>query len=132
MVLGVGVDIIEIPRVERMLARWGESFLQRVFLPDEVAYCRGKKDPAPHLAARIAVKEAVMKSFGEGWTEKIGWQDILVGRSLKGQPQVEMIGKGEKLLKEMGVEKIMVSLSHADNYSVAVAVLSKKSGSDRS
>lgn len=131
MVIGIGIDIIEIPRVERMLTKWGESFLQRVFLPDEVAYCQGKKNPAPHLAARIAVKEAVMKSFGEGWTEKIGWKDILVGRSLKGQPQVEMIGKGKRLLEEMGVEKILVSLSHADNYSVAVAVLSKNSDSDR-
>lgn len=131
MVIGIGIDIIEIPRVERMLTKWGESFLQRVFLPDEVAYCQGKKNPAPHLAARIAVKEAVMKSFGEGWTEKIGWKDILVGRSLKGQPQVKMIGKGKRLLEEIGVEKILVSLSHADNYSVAVAVLSKKSDSDR-
>jgi holo-[acyl-carrier protein] synthase len=128
MVIGIGIDIIEIPRVERLLEKWGESFLHRVFLPGEVAYCREKKYPAPHLAARIAVKEAVLKSFGEGWTEKIGWKDILVGRSLKGQPRVELIGKGKKLQEEMGVEKILVSLSHADSYSVAAAVLCGGSG----
>jgi holo-[acyl-carrier protein] synthase len=126
MVLGIGIDIIEIPRVERLLEKWGESFLKRVFLPEEIAYCREKKYPAPHYAARIAVKEAVLKSFGEGWTEKIGWKDILVRRSLKGQPRVELIGKGKSLQAEMGVETILVSLSHADSYSVAVAVLSGK------
>ncbi len=123
MVIGIGIDIIEIPRVERLLEKWGESFLRRVFLPEEIAYCGGKKYPAPHYAARIAVKEAVLKSFGEGWTEKIGWKDILVGRSRKGQPRVELIGKGGELGREMGVERVLVSLSHADSHSVAVAVL---------
>lgn len=131
MVLGIGIDIIEIPRVERLLKKWGASFLERVFLPEEVSYCREKKYPSPHLAARIAVKEAVLKSFGEGWTEKIGWKDILVGRSLKGQPRVELIGKGKKLQEEMGVESILVSLSHADSYSVATAVLCGRASDGR-
>jgi len=123
MVIGIGIDIVEIPRVEALLDKWGESLLRRIFLPEEIDYCAGKKYPASHYAARIAVKEAVLKSFGEGWTEKIGWKDILVGRSLKGQPRVTLIGKGKTLQAEMGVETILVSLSHADSYSVAAAVL---------
>ena len=126
MVLGIGVDIIEIRRVEKLLARWGENFWHRVLLPEEISYCRRKKFPAQHLAARIAVKEAVLKAFGEGWTEKIGWKDILVARSIKGQPRVELLGKGRKLQREMGVSQVLVSLSHADNYSVATAVITKK------
>ncbi len=126
MVLGIGVDIIEIRRVEKLLAKWGERFWQRILLPEEIAYCRRKKYPGPHLAARIAVKEAVLKAFGEGWTEKIGWKDILVGRSTKGQPRVSLTGKGRKLQREMGVAEVLVSLSHADSYSVAAAVLCGK------
>ncbi|MEA1929221.1 MAG: holo-ACP synthase [Candidatus Auribacterota bacterium] len=123
MILGIGIDIIEIQRVEKLLEKRGDSFLKRVFLPGEIEYCREKSYPAQHYAARLAVKEAVMKGFGEGWTEKIGWKDILVTRTSKGQPGVELLGKGKKLEKEKGVEKILISLSHADNYSVAQAII---------
>ena len=123
MVLGVGIDIVEVKRVEALLKRWGEGFLRRIFLPQEIAYCSRKKYPAQHYAARIAVKEAVLKAFGEGWTEKIDWKDILVKRTRKGQPEIELLGKGKKLKEEMKVGKILVSLSHADEYSVAQAIL---------
>jgi len=126
MILGIGIDIIEVKRVEKLLEKWGESFVRRVFLPEEIEYCRSKKHPAQHYAARIAVKEAVLKAFGEGWSEKIGWKDIIVRRSLKGQPQVELTGPGKKLKAEKGVERVLVSLSHADNYSVAQAIIIKK------
>ena len=122
MILGIGIDIVEIKRIEGLLKRYGETFLRRVFLPEEIAYCGSKKYPAQHYAARLAVKEAVFKAFGEGWTEKIGWKDIKVKRSQKGQPAVELLGKGKKLQRELKVAKIMVSLSHADAYSVAQAV----------
>ena len=121
-VLGIGIDIVEIERVEKLLRKHGEAFLRRVFLPEEIAYCDSKKYPAQHYAARLAVKEAVFKAFGEGWTEKIGWKDIKVNRSRKGQPGVELLGKGRELQREMKVDKIMVSLSHADAYSVAQAI----------
>ena len=123
MILGIGIDIIEVKRVEKLLDRWGENFVRRVFLPREIEYCREKSYPAQHFAARLAVKEAVMKAFGEGWTEKIGWKDILVNRTHKGQPGVELLDKGKKLQEEKGVDKILISLSHADNYSVAQAIL---------
>ena len=125
MILGIGIDIIEVKRVERLLEKWGSSFLNRIFLPEEIAYCGEKSYPAQHYAARLAVKEAVMKAFGEGWNEKIGWKDILVNRTHKGRPGVELLDKGKKLKEERGVEKILISLSHADNYSVAQAIILK-------
>ena len=125
MILGIGIDIIEVKRVEKMLEKRGESFLNRVFLPEEIEYCREKSYPAQHYAARLAVKEAVMKAFGEGWNEKIGWKDILVNRTHKGQPGVELLEKGKKLKEERGVDNVLISLSHADNYSVAQAIILK-------
>ena len=127
MILGIGIDIVEVKRVEDILRKWGAGFLKKVFLPEEIAYCRKKKFPAQHYAARIAVKEAIFKAFGEGWTEKIGWKDVHVKRSRKGQPRVELVGKGKKLAEEMKVESILVSLSHADDYSVAQALITTNS-----
>ncbi len=123
MVQGIGIDIIDVRRVERLLERWGTGFLKKVFLPEEIDYCGKKKYPAQHYAARIAVKEAVLKAFGEGWSEKIGWKDILVRRTRKGQPRIDLLGKGKKLQEELGVGKVLVSLSHTEVYSVAQALL---------
>ncbi len=123
MIIGVGIDIVEVRRVEFLLKKWGKRFLARVFLPQEVAYCQRKKYAAEHFAARIAVKEAVLKAFGEGWTERIDWKDILVKRTRKGQPEIELLGKGEKLRKKLKVGKVLVSISHAREYSVAQAIL---------
>jgi holo-[acyl-carrier protein] synthase len=123
MIIGVGIDIVEVRRVEFLLKKWGERFLARVFLPQEVAYCQGKKYAAEHFAARIAVKEAVLKAFGEGWTERIDWKDILVKRTRKGQPEIQLLGKGDKLRKKLKVGKVLVSISHAREYSVAQAIL---------
>lgn len=123
MIVGVGIDIVEVRRVEFLLKKWGKRFLARIFLPQEVAYCQRKKYAAEHFAARIAVKEAVLKAFGEGWTERIDWKDILVKRTRKGQPEIELLGKGEKLRKKLKVGKVLVSISHAREYSVAQAIL---------
>jgi len=128
MVLGIGIDIVEIARIERLLGRHGDTFLKRVFLPEEIAYCGSKKFPAQHYAARLAVKEAVFKALGEGWTERLGWKDIKVLRSERGKPSVELLGKGRELQREMGVERIMVSLSHSDAYSIAQAVAAGDTG----
>lgn len=125
MILGIGIDIIEVDRVNRLIEKWGESFLTRVFLRGEIEYCRKKSCPAQHYAARLAVKEAVMKAFGEGWTEKIGWKDIVVNRTHKGCPGVELLNKGKFLQKEKGVGRILISISHSDNYSVAQAIILK-------
>ena len=119
---GVGIDLVEIKRVENLVARWGLRFLEKVFFPSEIAYCQAKPYPAQHYAARLAIKEAVLKALGEGWTERAGWKDIAVSRGVKGQPGVKLVGKGEKLGREKGIGKILVSLSHSQGFAVAAAI----------
>ena len=80
MILGTGIDLIEVERIRASFARFGERFLQRILRPGETAYCLAHKDPAPFLAARFAAKEAISKAFGTGIGNLLGWQDLEVGR----------------------------------------------------
>ncbi len=114
---------MEIERVDMMASRWGERFLEKVFLPSEIAYCRSKPYPPQHYAARLAIKESVFKALGEGWSERIGWKDIAVLRGSKGRPGVKLVGKGESFGRLKGVERILVSLSHSRGFAVAAAVV---------
>ena len=122
-VLGTGVDIVETKRVQDLLDRMGERFLQRCFWPDEVTYCQSMKFPALHLAARFAAREAISKAFGTGIGHHLGWKDMEIGRRESGEPFVVLHGKGEELAKARGVEKVLVSLSHCKEYAAAQAVI---------
>jgi len=122
-VLGIGVDVVETARIESSLQRFGERFLHRVFLEDEVAYCNSMKYPARHLAARFAAKEAVSKAFGTGIGGSMGWRDIEVRRKTTGEPFAVLHGGALELSRERGVREVMISLSHTDHYSVANAVI---------
>ena len=88
MILGVGIDIIEVARIRSSYERFGERFLNRILLPNEIAYCLSHKVPAPFLAARFAAKEAISKAFGTGIGAQLGWQDMEVGRKESGEPFV--------------------------------------------
>ncbi|KAB2674480.1 MAG: holo-ACP synthase [Verrucomicrobia bacterium] len=123
MVLGIGIDIVEVDRIRGAWERHGNRFMERILVAGELAYCAAQSDPAPSLAARFAAKEAVSKAFGTGIGEKLGWHDIEVVRLASGQPQVRLVGKGEALLAERGAQRIHLSLSHAAAYAAAVAVL---------
>ena len=80
MILGTGIDLIEVARIASSFAKFGERFVNRVLLPDEIAYCLAHKNPAPFLAVRFAAKEAVSKAFGTGIGAQLGWQDIEIRR----------------------------------------------------
>ena len=84
MIVGVGVDVVEIPRLRKILARYGERFAQRVFTPEEREYCAAHTDPAPHYAVRFAAKEALFKALGTGWARGVTWQDVEVRRKAPG------------------------------------------------
>ena len=99
MILGIGIDIIEVARVKASHERFGERFLNRILLADEIAYCLSHKNPAPFLAARFAAKEAVSKAFGTGIGASLGWQDIEIRRKESGEPFVILHGNGKKLFK---------------------------------
>ena len=125
MILGVGIDIIEVARVQASHKRFGERFLNRLLHADEIAYCLSHKNPAPFIAARFAAKEAISKAFGAGIGAQLGWRDMEIGRKESGEPFVILHGKGKKLFKSRRAKRLLVSLSHTANYAAATAVLER-------
>ena len=123
-VMGIGIDLVENERMRKTLRQWNRAFKEKIFLPQERAYCDTRAEPWNHYAGRFAVKEAVSKAFGTGVSEHIGWLDIEVIRDRKtGAPSIRLSEKGCQLAKERGVENVLVSLSHTRHYAVAQAVL---------
>jgi holo-[acyl-carrier protein] synthase len=123
MIIGVGIDIIEVARIAASYERFGERFLNRILLPNEIAYCLSHKVPGPFLAARFAAKEAISKAFGTGIGAQLGWQDMEVCRKESGEPYVVMHGGGEALLQARSARALLISLSHTQAHAAAVAIL---------
>src|SRR5690349_11256639 len=123
MILGIGIDIIEVERIRSSFERFGERFLNRILHPGEISYCLSHRAPAPFLAARFAAKEAISKAFGTGIGTQLGWQDMEIGRKESGEPFVILHGPGRKLLESRGGRAVLVSLSHTQAHATAVAIL---------
>ena len=123
MILGVGIDIIEVERIKKSFEKFGERFLNRILHPNEISYCLSHREPAPFLAARFAAKEAISKAFGTGIGAQCGWQDMEVGRKISGEPFVILHGNGVKLLETRGGRAVLLSLSHTQTHATAVAIL---------
>ncbi|MBL7065887.1 MAG: holo-ACP synthase [Anaerolineae bacterium] len=121
--LTTGVDLIEIARVERILACYGDRFLERVFTPAEVLYCRAR---LPELAARFAAKEAVAKALGVGVRmiarDGVRWRDVEVTGDARGKPLVRLHGRAAERAGELGLTEWAVSLSHTREYAIAFVV----------
>ena len=125
MVLGLGIDIIEIARVKQSIDRYGDNFLNKVFTENEINYCNAKFNKYQHFAARFATKEAVYKALTSGWKEGLRWKDIEVQNDASGMPSIKPSGKLESFLSENA--QLKVSISHSDNYVTAVAIIYKSS-----
>lgn len=125
VVHGIGIDVIEVERVEQSLAQHGERFLQRMFTAAEQDYCLKQHCPARHFAARFAAKEAVAKALGTGIGAQVHWTDIEIKRGERGEPVVQMHGRGKDFCDQLGITVIVVSLSHAHAYAAASALASK-------
>jgi holo-[acyl-carrier protein] synthase len=123
MILGTGIDIIEVARIAASFEKFGERFVNRILLADEIAYCLSHKRPAPFLAVRFAAKEAVSKAFGTGIGAALGWQDIEIRRKESGEPFVVLHGQGRELLAVRGARQLHISLSHTEHYAAATAIL---------
>jgi len=123
MILGTGIDLIEVARIASSFEKFGERFVNRILLPDEIAYCLSHKKPAPFLAVRFAAKEAVSKAFGTGIGAQLGWQDMEIRRKESGEPFVVLHGKGAELLAARGAQRLHISLTHTENYAAATAIL---------
>ena len=114
----VGIDMIEIPRVQAVLDRHPDRFLRRVYTPEEVAFCRGR---VPELAARFAAKEAVMKALGTG-ARGVAWREIEVLPNRRGKPLVYLYGRAQKRAERIGLRDLDVSLSHEREFAIASVV----------
>ena len=114
----VGVDIMEIDRIEEAVARFGDRFLQRIYTPDELAYCRGRVE---RLASRFAAKEAVMKAMGTG-IRGVGWREVEVVRPRGQAPTIRLHGRAAQTARRVGVTEFALSLSHSRDYAIASVV----------
>ena len=118
---GIGVDMLEIARMEKTLAR-RPSFATRIFTPEERAYCERTARPAQHYAARFAAREAVLKALGTGFSRGIGPLDVSVVRNEAGRPEAKLTGKALEIAREMGIREVAISLSYTHDVAVANAV----------
>jgi holo-[acyl-carrier protein] synthase len=129
MIAGIGTDIIEVVRIGQMIERHGELFLERVFTPTEIRYCRGRKHSMEHYAGRWAAKEAILKCLGTGWSKGISWTDLEVVNDVNGGPRVALAGVAADIARDRGIREILVSISHCRAYAVAYALAIKTAGS---
>jgi len=123
MILGIGIDLIEVARVQASYDRFGDRFVSRILHPREISYCLSHRVPGPFLAARFAAKEAISKAFGTGIGAQLGWQDMEVGRKETGEPYVILHGGGQALLAARGGQRVLISLSHTQEHATAVAII---------
>jgi holo-[acyl-carrier protein] synthase len=123
VILGIGIDIIEVARISASLEKFGERFGEKILLPAETEYCLAHRHPAPFVAARFAAKEAISKAFGTGIGAALGWRDMEIAHKESGEPFVILHGKGKELFAARGAQRLLVSISHTENYAAVTAVL---------
>ena len=123
MIIGLGVDIAEVTRVREAIERHGERFLNRVFTPLEIAYCRRHKNCDERFAARFAAKEAGMKAIGTGWRNGVTWRDFEVANAGSGRPGLKLTGKALEIYQKLGAKNIALSLTHTPEYAMAQVIV---------
>jgi len=127
-VVALGLDLARIERLEQVIARRGRRFLERVFTPDERAYCDARRTAAASYAGRFAVKEAVMKMLGTGWARGVRWVDIEVTRAAGQAPRVRLHGAAAAHARRLGIASVLVSITHDAGIAAAVAVGQSEGG----
>ena len=124
MITGIGIDLIEIARVERAFERFGDRYRNRIFTPEEQVFCDSFRKPIERFAARWSAKEAAVKALGTGFTRGVRWVDIAVLPNELGQPLLHLVGRAAEIAHEQGVRAAHVSLSHGRDHATAIVVLS--------
>ena len=112
MIVGLGVDIAEINRIEAAIVRHGQPFIARLFTPAEIAYCEGFRHRYERYAGRFAVKEATMKALGTGWNRNVGWGEIEVVRQRGHAPTIKLSGKAAEFARKRGITGFHLSITH--------------------
>jgi holo-[acyl-carrier protein] synthase len=123
MIIGTGIDLVKIDRIERMMSRWGDLFLGRVFTEKEIARCQKRARPAECFSGRFAAKEAFLKAIGSGLRNGIRWTDIEVDNDPLGRPSLSFRRRAKEVLQAQGIPKVLLTLSHDSPYAVAHVIL---------
>jgi len=123
MIVGLGIDIAEVDRIERAIRRYGERFLQRVFTAAEIEYCQSKANAFERFAGRFAAKEAAMKAIGTGWRRGVTWRDFEVVREPSGRPILRFSGVAAGFAERLGATRALVSISHTAAQAIAQVIL---------
>jgi len=122
MIVGLGIDVAEVKRIQAAIESQGERFLRRVYTLDEVAYCEQFKTKYERYAGRFAVKEAAMKALGTGWSHGVRWVDVEVVRVKGGRPTLSLKGEAKKIADALGVKNIAVSITHTAEQAFAQVI----------
>jgi holo-[acyl-carrier protein] synthase len=122
MIVGLGVDITEVSRIEATIAHHGATFLKRVFTPSEITYCERHRNRAERFAGRFAAKEATMKALGTGWARGVRWLDIEVVREPSGKPTLKLSGASQEIANRLGVKHIALTITHTGNTALAQVI----------
>jgi holo-[acyl-carrier protein] synthase len=122
MIVGLGVDVAEITRIEAAIARHGRAFIERIFTPSEIAYCERHRRQAERFAGRFAAKEAAMKALGTGWARGVRWVDIEVLREPGGKPTLNLMGETRAIADALGVKYIALTITHTGNMALAQVI----------
>ncbi len=126
MIVGIGIDVVQVSRIERAINRFGQGFLNRVFSPSEIAWCKRRRDPYPCLAARFSAKEAFVKALGTGFVGGISFRHIWVDQLESGAPILTISQKARQLTEDIGRVRIHVSLTHEKEMAAAVVVIERE------
>jgi holo-[acyl-carrier protein] synthase len=121
-IVGIGTDITECLRIARMIERYGELFIDRVYTNEEIRYCQARNQSTQHFTGRWAAKEAVLKAMGTGWVRGISWRDIEIRSEPGGKPVVAVRGAAKDVIEELGIARLLVSISHCRAYATAYAI----------
>lgn len=125
MIVGIGIDIAEVPRIREAIERHGERFLRRIFTEDEIQYCESKANRIERYAARFAAKEAGMKAIGTGWNHGVRWRDIEVARKPGARPTLLLHGRAAEFAAKLGATNFVLSLTHTSEQAIAHVILER-------
>ena len=126
MIIGTGIDIVEISRMRDAIKRYGDHFLTKIFTPREITYSSSRRFAPQHFAARFAAKEAVVKAFGDPAKHPLRWTDIEIMNDSEGKPLVRLHGSALAAFRKKKAGIVIVSMSHSKQYAIANAILTGK------
>lgn len=123
MIIGIGTDIVETARIQKLVEKYGEHFVDKILRPAEATACNASANKIHRIAARFAAKEALSKAFGIGISETIHFQNIEITNGSHGEPHLTLYESARELQSKLHITRIHLSMSHADNYATAVVIL---------